>query len=127
MTRGDDRSSPRTPSIADATLSASLSELAAKAKRPLRSRIETTDPIDAFARAVTCEDVSVTGFVYQWRQARSPTRTSDGRCPPLAAIVIRSAGSLANPHRYAKVITGTSPAHEVRIVEPRVDRAAGMR
>jgi hypothetical protein len=29
----------------------------------LRSRIETTDPIDAFARAVACEDVSATGFV----------------------------------------------------------------
>jgi hypothetical protein len=29
----------------------------------LGSRIETTDPIDAFARAVTCEDVSATGFV----------------------------------------------------------------
>jgi hypothetical protein len=31
--------------------------------RDLWSRIETTDPIDAFARAVTCEDVSATGFV----------------------------------------------------------------
>jgi hypothetical protein len=35
-----------------------------------RSRIETTDPIDAFARAVTCEDVSATGFVDLFQSLR---------------------------------------------------------
>ena len=34
--------------------------------------------------------------------------------PPFAAIVSRSASSVASPHRWASAITGTSPAHDTR-------------
>jgi hypothetical protein len=48
--------------------------------------------------------------------------------PPFAAVVSRSASSLASPHRWASAVTGTSAAQdEVRIVEPHADRAATVR
>jgi len=34
--------------------------------------------------------------------------------PPLTAIRSRSPSSAASPHRWAKVMTGASPAHDTR-------------